>query len=103
MTETPVLEAAPGTRCQLLDPIEDPRWGLFVDSAPRASIFHHPRWLTLLREQYGYSMMACCITDAEGRVRAGLPLALVSSPLTGSAARRASLLGPVPAAQPGRR
>ncbi len=65
------------------DPIEDPRWEAFVDSAPHASVFHHPRWLALLREQYGYRTMACCVSDRDGRVRAGLPLALVSSRLTG--------------------
>ncbi len=83
MIEAPVTEAASGARFRLLDPIEDLRWGRFVDSAPRASVFHHPHWLALLREQYRYRLMACCITDPRGRVSAGLPLALISSPLTG--------------------
>lgn len=77
------IEAAPSMRAGQLDPIEDPRWEVFVKSAPEASVFHHPHWLALLREQYGYRMTACCMIDAGGRVRAGLPLALVSSRLTG--------------------
>jgi CelD/BcsL family acetyltransferase involved in cellulose biosynthesis len=81
--ETPVIEAAPSMRGGRLDPVEDPRWEAFVSSAPHASVFHHPRWLELLRDQYGYRMMACCMTDRDGGVRAGLPLALVSSRLTG--------------------
>jgi CelD/BcsL family acetyltransferase involved in cellulose biosynthesis len=83
MSAAPALELVPSARPGLLDPIEDPRWGAFVADTWQASVFHHPRWLALLREQYGYRMMACCVTDAGGRVCAGLPLALVSSRLTG--------------------
>jgi CelD/BcsL family acetyltransferase involved in cellulose biosynthesis len=67
----------------LLDPVEDERWGQFVALTPEASIFHHPRWLALLQEQYRYRLMACYVSDRAGAVRAGLPLALISSPLTG--------------------
>jgi hypothetical protein len=83
MLDAPTTRASTGTRSALLEPVEDPRWEAFVGGAPRASVFHHPRWLALLRDQYGYRMMACCMTDRDGRVRAGLPLALVSSRLTG--------------------
>jgi CelD/BcsL family acetyltransferase involved in cellulose biosynthesis len=81
--ETPVIEAVPSMHSERLDPVEDPRWATFVDGAPYASVFHHPRWLALLQSQYGYRMTACCVSEGDGRVRAGLPLALVSSPLTG--------------------
>src|ERR1041385_1155794 len=77
------IELVDSAHSGLLDPIEDRRWGEFVAGAPRASIFHHPSWLALLREQYGYRMLACCVIDPDGQVRAGLPLALVSSRLTG--------------------
>ena len=77
------IESSRGELSTLLDPIEDPRWTEFLAAAPQASIFHHPAWLALLREQYGYQLMACCVTDANQRVRAGLPLALISSRLTG--------------------
>jgi CelD/BcsL family acetyltransferase involved in cellulose biosynthesis len=83
MSAAPAMELATSMHPALLDPIEDPRWAAFVAGASQASVFHHPRWLALLREQYGYPMTACCATDADGRVRAGLPLALISSRLTG--------------------
>jgi CelD/BcsL family acetyltransferase involved in cellulose biosynthesis len=67
----------------LLEPIEEPRWREFVEGADGASVFHHPRWLSLLREQYGYQLSACCLADSEGTVRGGLPLARISSRLTG--------------------
>jgi CelD/BcsL family acetyltransferase involved in cellulose biosynthesis len=79
----PAIATEPVTGTALLEPIEDPRWGEFVQGERRASIFHHPRWLALLHERYGYRVMACCTTGRQGRVHAGLPLALVSSPLTG--------------------
>src|SRR5438105_339424 len=70
----------------VLDPIADGRWGALVANAADACIFHHPSWLELLRDQYGYRMLACCVldgADGEGAPRAGLPLALVASRLTG--------------------
>jgi len=68
---------------QLLDPCVDQRWAAFVERAPGGSIFHHPCWLALLARQYRYKMLACCIADRDARLGAGLPLALISSPLTG--------------------
>jgi len=67
----------------LLDPLEDPRWAELVARAPAASIFHHPAWLGLLRRRYGYPIAGAAVLDAGGRPLAGLPIALVSSPLTG--------------------
>ncbi len=69
---------------ELLDPSSDSRWSDFVNSATEASIFHHPSWIELLREQYGYRAFACCLTDEHGQLRAGQPLMLVQSVLTGN-------------------
>ena len=66
-----------------VDPVEDPRWEAFVARAVDASIFHHPAWLALLRDQYGYGFTACCVCDAGGEIVAGLPMARVDSRLTG--------------------
>jgi CelD/BcsL family acetyltransferase involved in cellulose biosynthesis len=55
----------------------------FVEGEPRATIFHHPAWLGLLRDQYGYSFFAPCLVDPRGNLLAGLPVAKVSSRLTG--------------------
>lgn len=67
----------------LLDPLNDPRWAEFVDRCPQASIFHHRAWLGLLNECYRYPLAAAAVLDAAGRPVAGLPLALISSRLTG--------------------
>lgn len=65
-----------------IDPIADPAWLAFVESSPGATIFHHPAWLELLRRQYGYEMQAICVEGANG-IEAGIPIARISSPLTG--------------------
>jgi CelD/BcsL family acetyltransferase involved in cellulose biosynthesis len=67
---------------EVIDPSSDPRWAAFVDEA-RGSVFHHPEWLRLLHRTYGYEIAACCVGDATGRIRAGLPLARITSPVTG--------------------
>ncbi|HEV2059277.1 MAG TPA: GNAT family N-acetyltransferase [Solirubrobacteraceae bacterium] len=67
----------------LLDPLDDPCWAGFVDRCPQALIFHHPAWLGLLAEHYRYPLAAAAVLDAEGEPVAGIPLALISSRLTG--------------------
>lgn len=66
-----------------LDAIEDPRWARFLERAPRASIFHHPDWIELVRRQHPYPIAAQVVLDASGEVQAGLPVALIASRLTG--------------------
>jgi CelD/BcsL family acetyltransferase involved in cellulose biosynthesis len=71
-------------KVELIDPVRDPRWAEFVEIAPAASVFHHPRWIALLEDQYGYEVLACCVADRDGRLRAGQALAMVKSRLTGA-------------------
>ena len=71
------------TTTGLLDPLADPGWRELVASAPAATIFHHPAWLRLLRERYRYAIGAAVVRDADGRLVGGLPLAAVTSRLTG--------------------
>jgi CelD/BcsL family acetyltransferase involved in cellulose biosynthesis len=70
-------------RTQRLDPLTDPRWQAFVDAAPGASVFHHPAWLGLVGTRYRYGMSALCVVGDGGEIVAGIPLARVSSRLTG--------------------
>jgi CelD/BcsL family acetyltransferase involved in cellulose biosynthesis len=70
----------PETR--LIDPIADPEWLAFLERSPSAEIFHHPRWLELLRSQYGYELTACCVGNGRG-IEAGIPIARIESRLTG--------------------
>src|SRR4029077_13054385 len=74
---------APAPAVQLLDPVDDQRWARLVQGARQGSVFHHPSWLALIARQYGYELSACCLVDEGGRLRARLPFARVSSPLTG--------------------
>jgi CelD/BcsL family acetyltransferase involved in cellulose biosynthesis len=69
-------------RVRRLDPIADPAWAALLDRSLGAQAFHHPRWLELLRDQYGYAVHAWCVEDA-GELVAGLPVARVESRLTG--------------------
>lgn len=69
-------------RSRLIDPIADPAWLALVESSPSAEVFHHPAWLELLRDQYGYAIEVCCVGNGEG-IEAGIPLARVESRLTG--------------------
>jgi CelD/BcsL family acetyltransferase involved in cellulose biosynthesis len=66
-----------------LDPTTDPAWASFVESCPDASIYHHPAWLRLLRDQYGLELAAVGVEDEHGELVGGLPLARTRSRLTG--------------------
>jgi CelD/BcsL family acetyltransferase involved in cellulose biosynthesis len=74
--------AWPAPETRLIDPIADPAWLELVERSPGAEVFHHPRWLELLRSQYGYEPMACCVANSRG-IEAGIPFARVKSRLTG--------------------
>jgi CelD/BcsL family acetyltransferase involved in cellulose biosynthesis len=65
------------------DPTADPSWSDLVTRSPAATVFHHPAWAGLLRATYGYGMTACAVPGEDGRLVAGLPVAMVSSRLTG--------------------
>lgn len=70
------------TGARPIDPIADPDWLAFVEESPSAEVFHHPRWLELLRSQYGYELQACCVGNGRG-IEAGIPIARIESRLTG--------------------
>ena len=67
-----------------LDPVGDSRWLQLLSRAPEASIFHHPAWLRLLQATYGYELRACCLGGPDGMLLGGVPVATVSSRITGS-------------------
>ena len=66
-----------------INPLTDPRWRLFVESHPEASIFHTPEWLEALRRTYGYEPIAYASTCAAGHIKSGIPFCRVNSLLTG--------------------
>ncbi len=58
-----------------------PDWARFVETHPHATIFHHPAWLAVMKDQYGFSIGALCLRDRRGEVVAGLPVCRVNSVL----------------------
>ena len=78
------IENNTGFRTCAVDPVGDPRWAALVARAPNATIFSHPLWLALVGDCYDYPMTAICVVSSEDELLAGLPLATVSSPITGT-------------------
>jgi hypothetical protein len=72
-----------GRSCAI-DPISDARWLDLVERAPDATPFHHPLWLALIRDCYRYPITAVCTADDDGRLLTGIPIATVTSRLTGT-------------------
>jgi hypothetical protein len=62
----------------------DPHWTAFVDSLPEANIFHHPAWVNLLSECYGYKSFVIPYLDSQDNISAGVPIIEVRSFLTGN-------------------
>ena len=69
----------------MIDPAADPQWLSFLGTTEDASIFHHPVWLTVLSDTYGYTPV-CLIATDNGRAAGVLPLMEVRSWLTGQRA-----------------
>jgi CelD/BcsL family acetyltransferase involved in cellulose biosynthesis len=52
----------------------DNRWKKIIDFHREATIFHHPAWLRLITESYGYRPFVVISQDENGNIRAGLPM-----------------------------
>ncbi len=63
--------------------LSDKRWMNFISLMKHANIFHHPAWITLLAQSYGYNPFIVAILDGNETVIAGLPFVEVESLLTG--------------------
>ncbi|MBS1912144.1 MAG: GNAT family N-acetyltransferase [Bacteroidetes bacterium] len=64
-----------------MDPA-DRRWLAFLESRPEAGIFHHPAWLSVLAECYGFPCFV--VAREQGReIVAGLPVMEVRGSLRG--------------------
>jgi hypothetical protein len=66
-----------------IDPIEDERWGRFLQCHPAASIFHTPGWLEALRRTYGYEPVAFTTSPPGQELTNGTPFCRISSWLSG--------------------
>ena len=59
--------------------ITDPAWGRFVESHADATFFHHPAWVSLLSETYGFRSFILAVLDNPDEIIAGLPIVEVTS------------------------
>jgi CelD/BcsL family acetyltransferase involved in cellulose biosynthesis len=62
----------------------DEGWLAFVRSHPDATTFHHPAWMELVADTYGYRPSVLTLTDGGSEIAAGMPILEVRSWLTGS-------------------
>jgi lipid II:glycine glycyltransferase (peptidoglycan interpeptide bridge formation enzyme) len=67
-----------------LDPLGDPRWQVFVDKHPNASVFHTVGWLEAVRRTYGYNPVVFTTSLPTDELKNGLLFCRVRSWLTGS-------------------
>jgi len=91
-------------------PPEDNRWLDLIAVHPSATIFHHPAWIGLLAECYGFPSVIVGVHGDDGRLAAGLPVMEVAgilrekrlvalpfsdhcAPLAGDGAALAALIG----------
>lgn len=89
MSKTRVLERAAvqetlapsQVRVVPVDPSRDGRWERFLAHHPDATIYHHPLWLHVLDEAFGYQQEHLLCEDGYGRVRGILPLFRMSGML----------------------
>jgi hypothetical protein len=74
-----------GSRIEIyeVDPLNDPRWPVFVQSHPKSSVFHSLCWLRALRNVYGYETVAVTTCPPSARLTNGLVFCRIHSWLTG--------------------
>lgn len=60
--------------------VHDPDWLSFIRRSPQANLFHHPVWINLLAESYGYQPAVAVVLGHKGEIRAGLPTLRVKTP-----------------------
>jgi hypothetical protein len=65
---------------KIINPIQDKKWLNFIKNQEKATIFHHPSWLSVLNKQYHFSVFAVCSQDKTGNITAGIPFCEVKTP-----------------------
>lgn len=70
-------------RAYRIDPLADDRWNEFVESQPRASLFHSSAWLKALVRTYRYQPVAYTTSPVGRRLESAVVFCEVKSWLTG--------------------
>jgi len=68
---------------QQIDPLTDPRWPVFLERHPDASVFHTREWMTALQRTYGYEPVVYTTSKPNEQLENGIPFCRVKSWLTG--------------------
>lgn len=63
--------------------VHDPRWLELVRTRSDALPFHHPSWVKLLADCYGFRPFALVLPDEAGGIRAGVPVLEVRGAFAG--------------------
>jgi CelD/BcsL family acetyltransferase involved in cellulose biosynthesis len=61
----------------------DQAWMEFVNRREDSMIFHHPAWIQLIADSYGYRPFVVGVREGNGRYHAGIPVMEINSPITG--------------------
>ena len=80
---TSLQEAHAKPAVNRIAPLADPRWGRFISTHPRASVFHSVPWLDALRRTYAYEMSVLTTSPPGEPLRNGMVVCPVNSWLTG--------------------
>lgn len=62
---------------------DESRWDTFVNQHNLGSIYHTSSWMKLIQKTYGHTPMYITLEDKQGKIKAGLPIFLVKSRITG--------------------
>lgn len=76
------VEATVADEVCIVDPCTSEEWSRLIHDHPDAGIFHHPAWMKMLRDIYGYRFFAVCL-KRDNALYAGIPVADVRSRITG--------------------
>lgn len=60
----------------------DPSWLSLIEQDQTATVFHHPAWMKLLSDCYGYRPFVLAVAGQNSQVCAGIPIAEVNDHLT---------------------
>jgi lipid II:glycine glycyltransferase (peptidoglycan interpeptide bridge formation enzyme) len=64
---------------EILNPITDIRWLKFISAHPKSNIFHHPKWHSVLKNQYNFSTFIVACVSANDEIIAGIPFCEIKS------------------------
>jgi len=77
------LDWAIVTTVHEIDPLQDERWGAFLEKHRLATIFHTPEWLGALQRTYGYKVGALTTSSPGGHLTNAMVFCRVRSWVTG--------------------